>query len=356
MPARDVSRLVASALGWPGADGLRIRVEPGGHVLTDRESLSDAGVWDGAWLVFSAGSPTVEPSVASAPSPRSASRVAEPAPWQAPAAAPPADRSRLVLIAGGLFALLIVAGIGVWLVRPQSAPVAAPAPVPQLQPTVVPTSAPRLGTAATVAPTANVQAVSPTLAPLGGPLVIGSLSVNTPVVGRDAAPTVRPRATQTPFSLAPARPNAAPTVAQDPAAEWAGVEEQLDALWGNDWPGAIALTQAFVQRYPGNAAATDKLYVALVEYGREQKASDQLSAARASFQGAVQLQPDRAEAAVELAVLDGRPAPVAQPAVPRITSAGPVSSAPQTAAPPEPEAPPVKQAVTRDNYEPPPGP
>src|SRR5438876_12069470 len=62
VPAGELSRLVQAALGWAALpDQLCIRVEPGGRVLGPQESLARAGVWDGAWLVFTADAIAAEP-------------------------------------------------------------------------------------------------------------------------------------------------------------------------------------------------------------------------------------------------------------------------------------------------------
>lgn len=53
----QLADLIASALQWqsdPAGQAMRyeIKAEPLGRLLQPHESLADAGVWDGSWLVF----------------------------------------------------------------------------------------------------------------------------------------------------------------------------------------------------------------------------------------------------------------------------------------------------------------
>jgi len=55
--ARQLSRMIAQALRWesdPAGQPVEyeIMAEPPGRELRPRESLAEAGAWDGAWLVF----------------------------------------------------------------------------------------------------------------------------------------------------------------------------------------------------------------------------------------------------------------------------------------------------------------
>jgi hypothetical protein len=70
MQAGQLAKLIARSMGW-GSDAasrsLRYRVEvhPLGRVLAEAETLAEAGVWDGAWLVLQ----PLGPEPASAPEP-----------------------------------------------------------------------------------------------------------------------------------------------------------------------------------------------------------------------------------------------------------------------------------------------
>ena len=71
--ARQLAELIARALNWDSdAAGepieYEIAAEPLGRVLAAGESLADAGVWDGAWLVFhQVGAEPAEPSAEQEP-------------------------------------------------------------------------------------------------------------------------------------------------------------------------------------------------------------------------------------------------------------------------------------------------
>ncbi len=53
VPAGELAALVAAVLQWNGLGaGYTIRAVPPGRVLGAHETLLDAGVWDGARLIF----------------------------------------------------------------------------------------------------------------------------------------------------------------------------------------------------------------------------------------------------------------------------------------------------------------
>ena len=53
LPARELAPLLAGALGLAGGGAAcRIEAFPPGRILDPEETLADAGVWDGAWLVL----------------------------------------------------------------------------------------------------------------------------------------------------------------------------------------------------------------------------------------------------------------------------------------------------------------
>ena len=58
VPVEQLTEMIAQGLEWRSPEqgsgcGYYVRVEPTGRVLQPRETLSDAGVWDGSELVFS---------------------------------------------------------------------------------------------------------------------------------------------------------------------------------------------------------------------------------------------------------------------------------------------------------------
>src|SRR5205085_2369216 len=121
-------------LGWP-AELQHVRVEPGGlHIKAD-QSLLDAGVTDGAWLVFSA-----EPVVAEAPAPPRSERWPVYVPQRHATREGGSMGLRVLAIIG---ALLLSVAIGFLLLRPQptAAPqaLAAPTTIPTLAPAAAPT-------------------------------------------------------------------------------------------------------------------------------------------------------------------------------------------------------------------------
>lgn len=58
IPARKLVQMIVQAMGWETAPSgqpvsYRAIVKPAERALLPHESLADAGVWDGAWLVLS---------------------------------------------------------------------------------------------------------------------------------------------------------------------------------------------------------------------------------------------------------------------------------------------------------------
>ena len=82
-------------------------------------------------------------------------------------------------------------------------------------------------------------------------------------------PTVQP----TPVLVA--QPTAVPTFPPAPTSTpmptagdaWQATLTRLDAVWQTDWPASIAILDSYLQQYPDQQPAIDKLYAALVEYG-----------------------------------------------------------------------------------------
>jgi hypothetical protein len=322
LSAAELTDRVAVALDWPAETRLlRIRLEPGGRLLEPRETLAQAGVRDGAVLVFAA------PQTASDP-PLTAQPYA--LPRFLPARTAPAERNLLRPIVASLLGLgVVVVLLGVWLTRPQT-----PVPPQAAVATAEPAAAPRVATPVVVVPATAAPSV-PTQ-----PLVI-------------TLPT-SPPPTSVPIAVPSATP--APNRVVDAAGAWPEVLAQVDTAWGRNWPRVISLNRDFLQRFPGHAAATDKLYTALVEYGRELRDNRDLPAAGTAFQSAADLRTGRPEATAELEAL-APPPPVAlqptvivQPAAPVPARPTPPPAPEPQAPPPEPAPPPTKVPITRDGY------
>jgi len=322
-PTGELSQLIHLALGWQ-AKLDHVRLEPGGRRLDADRSLLEAGASDGAWLVFS-NEALVEPPA-----------VSEAWPTFVPnRAGDSASDLRVPIVVGSGTLLLLALLVGFVLLRPQPAEpaqaVVAATLAPTAEPALVPTSV------STLQPTAV-----PTLLPTEGP----TLAPTTPPT---QAPTVAP-------TRAPATAIVASSLPPDAARVWPTTLSQLDSVWNHDWPRAIELTQSFLSRFPDYPPATEKLYVALVEYGRQLEQAGRLDAAQAAFQGADQLQPLRTEARAELAALLPTPTPPLAPpptaVPPRVVQPAPPPAEPTAAAPAEPAPQPEKRTITRDGYAP----
>ena len=125
----------------------------------------------------------------------------------------------------------------------------------------------------------------PTPSPLALPTV-GSLPTVQPtpvtVAQSTAIPTLPPAPTSSPT------PNAADA--------WQATLTRLDAVWQTDWPTSIAILDSYLQQYPDQQAAIDKLYAALVEYGGELIESGSTNDGIAPLERARALAPGRQEA------------------------------------------------------------
>jgi uncharacterized ubiquitin-like protein YukD len=147
LPARELTSLLGSALGWRIEEGwpLHIRVEPPGRLLRDDESLDAAGVVDGARLIFTPAPGRVSPPAEVSPTPPRVEEEVLPVP-------PPDSRGllRRWLWPGivALGAVAVIVAVGWWATRAQS--------VPDL---------PFIGPSATVAP--YVQPPTPLVLTLG---------------------------------------------------------------------------------------------------------------------------------------------------------------------------------------------
>jgi hypothetical protein len=79
-------------------------------------------------------------------------------------------------------------------------------------------------------------------------------------------------------------------------AEWPATVRELDGTWEQDWPRTIAVLDTFIGRWPGYAAAEDKLYAALVADGDAHIQAGQVDAGVSELERAVRLLPGREEA------------------------------------------------------------
>ncbi|MBV8718147.1 MAG: PASTA domain-containing protein [Chloroflexi bacterium] len=301
--ATDLVEQLSRSLGAPaGAGALELRAVSLGRALRPEETLADAGLWDGAILVLARSTDPVDQgtrggALAVAEAPTSLAVVQMPPPPVL--AMPPLDRRKRKLwpfIVGGL-AILVVLGSAIWLVTHRDSRV-SPAPVPD--------------TTATAEPTAGSAAQSPSLAT-----------------------------------------GAQPTPDEDAA--WRDLLGRLDLLWTGDLQSAITLLQAFHSQYPTRVEATDKLYAALVEYGKKLRSAGDLSSAADVFNQAIKLQPQRIEARTELAAMTPPateapaptvpPAPAPAPPPPAAAAPAPAPAAAAAAPAPAPSQPAPAPAV-----------
>lgn len=272
--AAELAERLAQTLGAPaGAEPLELRAVSLGRALRPDETLADAGLWDGAAFVLARARDPVEASslvgsalaVASAPSHLAVLLGPDPPVLALPPVAA-APRSMLPFVALGI-GLLALIGAGVWLGRGREAAPPTAEPITAAL-TVQPTAEPP----ATVSQSATVTVAAPTSAPL-------------------------PRPGQ---------------VTSDEDTAWRELLAQLDVVWGADWPASISLLQTFHSQYPTRTSATEKLYAALVEYGRALHEAGATAAAADAFDQAVRLAPQRFEARDELAALAPTPTNVSE--------------------------------------------
>ena len=141
-----------------------------------------------------------------------------------------------------VFGLAILA-LAVWLVRSLLIPpstVGTPAAVTPTQAA----SAPNLAATSSPAATPQIPAVAPTVA---------IATVATAVPTTPPTLTVQPTTTSTPTQ----------------AEIWNVTLRELDSAWGKDWVRTIALIDSYLARFPDHGPAREKLYAALVAYGKE---------------------------------------------------------------------------------------
>jgi len=106
------------------------------------------------------------------------------------------------------------------------------------------------------------------------------------------------------------RPGATPTLALTAQQQ---LLLRLDTAWAaGDWAAAVSLSEQIRAADPQNVEMTQKLYSALVNYGRQLAAEGKLEEAKAAYGRALVIKPDGGEAAAGLQALAGE-TPTATP-------------------------------------------
>ncbi len=180
------------------------------------------------------------------------------------------------------------------------------------------------------------------------PAVVVPSSTTTPqptptMPAPTATPTSRPSATR---GVALPLATATPSEAQ----QWETLLSQVDPMWGTDWAGFTQTVASFVGQHPDFAPAKDKLYAALVEYGKDLISQGAFDRADAVLKQAQTLLPDRGEAFSAAAALTPTATPTPTPThIPAPTSPPPSinrvavpASTPRPTVPPAPAVPPTK--------------
>ena len=130
-------------------------------------------------------------------------------------------------------------------------------------------------------------------------------SVPTPQL----TPFLLEQSTVSPTVIATPSPDttSTPTLSADEA--WQETITRLDSVWQTDWPMSIQILDSYLQQYPDQQPALDKLYAALVGYGEDLLQSGSTDDGIAQLEQAQALAPDRQEAQDDLVALT--PIPVA---------------------------------------------
>ncbi|MDQ6670024.1 MAG: PASTA domain-containing protein [Chloroflexota bacterium] len=269
--AAELAERLARSLGAPAGNArLELRAVSLGRALRPDETLDEAGLWDGTTLVLARSTDPVELgagvgsalAIVNAPTRLAVLPIPEP-PVLALPVVEPAPRPIVPFVALGVVLLALLGAGTFWLARARES--AAPA------------------------------------APISAPVVAAQPTAEAPFVPTTARP-----------SEPPATSSAVGQAAADEDSAWRELLARLDRVWGVDWPASIALLQAFHGQYPTRTEATDKLYAALVEYGRDLRDAGAANAAADALDQAVRLQPRRIEARAELDAMAPAPTP-AQP-------------------------------------------
>jgi len=124
-----------------------------------------------------------------------------------------------------------------------------------------------------------------------------ALMVVLVAVGLYAAPTIGIAALPdyTPPRQSPIIPPSVPLGAREEWAVWSYLDK-INRAWGKDWPLVIQWFEELYARYPHNAMAQDKLYVAYLEDGRTLEFNGDYAGARRRYEQATRFDPDRGEA------------------------------------------------------------
>lgn len=154
----------------------------------------------------------------------------------------------------------------------------------------------------------------------GGPVARPSAGGASEQVAKPMAPT----------AVLPPTPAVSPTPATVEA-RWQTAQAQLGAAWGMDWPGAIRVLDDFRATSPDHDESKQKLYGALVEYGKVLKEGGDIQKAIAQWERANSLLPGRGEAGQFLWVLTPSPSPAPATSTPLAEPTGTPRLAPSPA-------------------------
>jgi hypothetical protein len=140
-------------------------------------------------------------------------------------------------------------------------------------------------------------------------IVIIPMAVGLAASGINIAPTLGAQSAIAagPPQPAPVLPPAVPLGARRDWAQWTYVQ-QINQVWGKDWPRVIEWFEEYDARYPGDPMVFDKLYAAYIEDGRRLEHFGDEEGARRRFEQARRFDPSRSEAGDFLAELDERQA------------------------------------------------
>jgi hypothetical protein len=121
-----------------------------------------------------------------------------------------------------------------------------------------------------------------------------------------------------------ASPVATSTATLTAADAWQATLARLDSVWQTDWPASIQILDEYLQQYPDQQPATDKLYAALVGYGGDLIDSGSMDDGIAQLERAQALAPDRQEAQDALVALTPTSEPLATRPPGRLPTSTPV--------------------------------
>src|SRR5919197_1240532 len=114
-----------------------------------------------------------------------------------------------------------------------------------------------------------------------------------------------------PSASATPPPGETPVAPPSADSAWQATLGQLDGVWGSDWPEAIALLEAFHEQFPEHEEGKNKLYAALVSYGRDLIDNSMANEGAALLERARELRPAPNEAGQALLALTPTAAPEA---------------------------------------------